>query len=136
MPVRKPNDTVSHIQWALLMYLYHCNDTDYRPFRSTSSYLARVLHAGRSTIIDSLAKLQEAGFLKSSRQNEGYSFILNASVQAVALVMSLAQDEVKHPQNEKAESITTSEWDIVDLPHRGNRPRAGMTSWSRCVARG
>ena len=129
MPVRKPNETVSHIQWALLMFLYHCSDTRYRPLKNTASYLARVLHAGRTTIIDSIEKLQQTGFLKVTRQNDEYNCTLNTGPQAMALVMSLAQDEVKHPENEAVEVITTAEWDIIDTRPQ---PKPPPTRYTLC----
>ena len=131
MPVRKPNEMVSHIQWALLMFLYHCSDTRYRPMKNTASYLARVLHAGRTTIIDSFERLQQTGFLKVTRQNDEYNCTLNTGPQAMALVMSLAQDETKHPENEAVEVITTGEWAIVDTtPQRKSPPsRSALMQW-------
>lgn len=113
MPVRKPNDHISHLQWALLNYLYHCADAKFQP-RTSASYLASVLHVGRTTIIDSVKKLEELGLLRTKPHAKGFAFTLNEGEQAMAFVRSQAQDEVVVPQNEGDDVIETDEWDIVD----------------------
>lgn len=113
MPVRRPNDHISHIQWALLTYLYHCADARFQP-RTSASYLASVLHVGRTTIIDSVKKLGELGLIRSKPHAKGFAFTLNGGEQAMAFVRSLAQDEVVVPQNECDDVIETDEWEIID----------------------
>jgi hypothetical protein len=113
MPIRRPNDHISHIQWALLMYLYHCADVNFRP-RTSASYLAAVLHVGRTTILDSVKKLEELGLIRATPHPKGLAFTLNGGEQAMAFVPLQAQDEVVVPQNEYQDVIETDEWDIVD----------------------
>jgi hypothetical protein len=113
MPVRRPNDHLSHIQWALLTYLYHCSDAHFQP-RTSAAYLASILHVGRTTIIDSVKKLEELGLLRSKPHAKGFTFTLNGGEQAMAFVRSQAQDDVVVPQNECQDVIETDEWDIVD----------------------
>ena len=58
--VRRPDAALTHIQTALLSFLWHCHATGFHPHFSCA-YLATVLCVHRETIADALRALEARG---------------------------------------------------------------------------
>jgi hypothetical protein len=101
--VRRPDAALTHVQTALLSFLWHCHATGFHPHFSCA-YLATVLCVYRETVAEALAALAARGLLAYTTYERGITFTLRR-LDDVAFL----QDAVQQRTGNRARSVTVSD---------------------------
>jgi len=101
--VRRPDAALTHVQTALLSFLWHCHATDFHPHFSCA-YLATVLCVYRETVAEALEALEAKGLLSYSTHERGVTFALRRLDD-----LSFLQDAVQQRSGNRARSVTLSD---------------------------
>src|SRR5208282_2554673 len=108
--VRRPDAALTHIQTALLSFLWHCHATGFHPHFSCA-YLATVLCVHRETMADALRALDARGLLTYTTHERGITFNLR-QLNDVSFLQDGAQPRsISHSDRtvNHAQSVVVSE---------------------------
>jgi DNA-binding transcriptional regulator YhcF (GntR family) len=101
--VRRLDAALTHVQTALLSFLWHCHATDFHPHFSCA-YLATVLCVYRETVAEALEALEARGLLSYTTHERGVTFVLRKMED-----LSFLHDVVRQRTGNRARSVMVSD---------------------------